>query len=80
MAQTMQKLDLNLCDRDDLLKIEGVDEKSADLVINYRRQHGDFIDVDELEDIPDLPRDVREKIMSHVQVTRASTTDEEDYG
>ncbi len=46
-----EKINLNSASKADLQKIDGVGDKKADKIIEYRQQHGQFKSVDELKNI-----------------------------
>ncbi|WP_010581124.1 helix-hairpin-helix domain-containing protein [Liquorilactobacillus vini] len=48
---TTTKFDLNTATKEQLMQINGIGEKKAELIINYRQEHGQFKQLDELKDI-----------------------------
>lgn len=46
-----EKINLNSASKADLQKIDGVGDKKADKILEYRQQHGQFKSVDELKNI-----------------------------
>lgn len=44
-------VNLNTASKDQLMEITGVGEKKADLIIQYRQEHGQFKTVDDLKDV-----------------------------
>ncbi len=49
-----QTVDLNHADFEQLMTIEGIDDKRAELILTYRREHGPFHSWDELRDVPGI--------------------------
>src|SRR5579885_3499616 len=47
-------VDLNEADFEQLIRIEGIDDKRAELILSYRREHGPFHSWDELRDVPGI--------------------------
>ncbi|WP_281164926.1 helix-hairpin-helix domain-containing protein [Liquorilactobacillus sicerae] len=48
---TTAKFDLNTATKEQLMQINGIGEKKAELIINFRQEHGQFKQLDELKDI-----------------------------
>ena len=46
-----EKININSASKADLQKIDGVGDKKADKILEYRQQHGQFKSVDELKNI-----------------------------
>lgn len=44
----MGRLDINMASRDELIKLKGIGEKTADKIIKFREENGDFQAVEEL--------------------------------
>ena len=50
-SQTASKINLNRATKEQLMQINGIGEKKADLIISYRQEHGQFKQMEELKDI-----------------------------
>jgi competence protein ComEA len=50
-SQTTSKINLNSVTKEQLMQINGIGEKKADLIISYRQEHGQFKQMEELKDI-----------------------------
>lgn len=46
------KLNLNFADRDDLERIKGIGPHRADILLDYRRTHGHFRSLDQIDELP----------------------------
>lgn len=53
-GRQMQAVDLNHADFEQLIQIEGIDRKRAELILTYRREHGPFHNWDELRNVPGI--------------------------
>ena len=51
LQNSKDKIDLNNATKDDLTKIDGIGDKKADKIIEYRSQHGGFKSADDLKNI-----------------------------
>ncbi len=49
-----QVVDLNKADFEQLIQIEGIDDKRAELILTYRREHGPFHSWDEVRNVPGI--------------------------
>ena len=65
------RIDLNAADRDELYELPGMTYAVADRVLKYRRQHGDFAQVEDLLEVPDFPDELWEQVMPFVEARRA---------
>ena len=52
LTEYSEKPDLNSASKNDLMKVSGIGEKTADSVVQYRKKHGRINDFDQLEEIP----------------------------
>jgi competence protein ComEA len=54
-----QKIDINEASKEELIRIAGIDDKTAQAIIEYRESHGRINDIDELADAEEInPRDL----------------------
>ncbi|MBI3804713.1 MAG: helix-hairpin-helix domain-containing protein [Nitrospirae bacterium] len=51
-------IDVNSADKEALMQVPGIDERRAQMIIDYRNQHGPFINVEEIHNIPGFGRDL----------------------
>ena len=56
--------DLNAAEKSDLQTIEGISASEAQKIVNYRAAHGFFTDLQQLKQIPDLPTECADKVIS----------------
>ena len=47
---------LNEMTREQLLMIPGIDEETADAILTYRKEHGQYNDIKDLENAPEVRR------------------------
>ena len=45
---TVDKININTADKDELKVLDGIDKKKAKAIIDYRKEHGDFISIEEI--------------------------------
>lgn len=50
---------------DDIAKLAGISDKKAELLVNFRKEHGSFKSWDDLKDIPGFSGGILDKIKSH---------------
>lgn len=50
-SQTTSQINLNSATKEQLMQINGIGDKKADLIISYRQEHGQFKQLEELKDI-----------------------------
>jgi len=56
--------DLNAAEIEDLQTIDGITRNEAEKIINYRNQVGYFIDLNQLDKIPELSPEISNKVLS----------------
>ena len=66
MAQATKKLDLNVCTVEDLQRVEGIDRKTAQAIVDRRLQTSGFRGWDDLRDIPGVGNNVMQKLRNNV--------------
>ena len=60
--------DINAMSRDEWLKLPGIGETKADAIVNYRDEHGDFKNIEELKNVPGIKDGVFNKIKDKIKV------------
>lgn len=55
-------LDINLATLDDLDALPGIGETRATAILDYRTEHGNFVTLEEIRNVPGITADVYEKI------------------
>lgn len=77
-----EKLDVNEASKDELTRIPGVGEKTAQAIIDFRASHGRIDDISELEDAEQInPRDIdslREWLTTGEEESEESEEEEEE--
>lgn len=68
-SHEIQPLDLNTATRDELCKVPGITIPIADQIIQYRKQYGYFVDVDELLQIDSISSSLYQQILPYFTVT-----------
>jgi len=59
---TLDKIDLNQADKETLMSVSGIGERLAQRILEYRRAHSVFAQIEELKSIKGLNRARYEKI------------------
>lgn len=62
-------IDINKAGREELIKLKGIGEKTADLIIGYRNAVGGFSDISEIMNINGIGEKTFEGIKDHIYVT-----------
>jgi competence protein ComEA len=68
-------VNINTATKEELTSIKGVGEKRAQDIIDYRKKHGNFKSVDELEKVPGIGPGLMKQIRSEVSVTGKTMID-----
>lgn len=63
------KRDLNKVTKDELLEIDGIGDKKADLILTYRTQHGGFKNIADLKNITGIGDKTFEKLNARLMVS-----------
>ncbi|KRL26955.1 PTS family cellobiose porter, IIA component [Limosilactobacillus frumenti DSM 13145] len=67
-SETGSKININTAGKNQLCEITGIGDKKADLIIQYRQEHGQFKSVDDLKDISGFGDKTVEKIKPQLSV------------
>lgn len=62
------KIDINTATREQIMRVEGFDGKSANDLVRYRLENGPFHSVDDLEDIPWLSKGQLSRLREHIDL------------
>lgn len=62
-------VDINLADKAMLMTLPGIGESKADIIIQYREEHGAFEAIEELMNIPGIKEGVFNKIKNSIKVS-----------
>lgn len=65
-SATGTKVELNTATKDQLLQVDGIGDKKADKIIEYRKQHGPFKNLTELKDISGIGDKTYQKLKEHL--------------
>ena len=68
-------VNINTATKEELTTVKGIGEKRAQEIIDYRKKHGNFKSVDELEKVPGIGPGLMKQIRSDVSVTGKTTID-----
>ena len=60
-------LDINRADRESLMTLPGIGESKADVIIQYREEHGAFVVIEDLMKIPGIKEGVFNKIKDKIK-------------
>jgi competence protein ComEA len=53
-----RRINLNEADMDELAQVPGLGQRSAEMLIDYRNEHGEFEDWSDLDNVPGLSKSV----------------------
>lgn len=68
-SENAYRVDLNHAERAELMQLPGVGDALADRVLEHRRQHGPFRNVDDLRTVSGMGPATLERLRPHIQVT-----------
>lgn len=60
------KISINTASKEELLNLTGIGEAKADNIINYRIEHGDFKDINELKNVNGIGESIFSKIKDNI--------------
>lgn len=63
-----QKINLNTASKDELMTLSGIGEAKAEAILAYRREHGAFASIEEIQNIPGIKSAVFSKIKDQIVV------------
>lgn len=56
------KININTASKEDLEQIQGIGSKRAEMIVQYRQQHGGFKSLDELNNIPRIGQELTDAV------------------
>ena len=68
-------VNINTATKEELTTLKGVGDKRAQEIIDYRKKHGNFKSVDDLEKVPGIGPGLMKQIRSSVTVTGKTSID-----
>lgn len=68
-------VNINTATKEELTTIKGLGDKRAQDIIDYRKKHGDFKSVDDLQKVPGIGSSLLKQIRSDVAVTGKTSVD-----
>lgn len=71
----MAVVNINTASKDELTTLKGVGDKRAQEIIDYRKKHGNFKSVDDLQKVPGIGPGLMKQIRSDVTVTGKTSID-----
>ena len=63
-----EKININTAGIDELMKVKGIGEITASLIVDYRTEHGEFYSIDELLRIRGIGSKTLEKIRAYIKL------------
>jgi len=67
-TQKQEKININLCNKEDLLTINGLGDKKAEAIINYRLEVGLFKTIEDIMNVNGIGESTFEKIKDFIEV------------
>jgi competence protein ComEA len=68
MVTAADAVNINTADAAGLVKIKGIGPKKADAIIAYRKENGNFKNIEELKKVKGIGPKIFEKIKSHITI------------
>ena len=62
------KININTADKEQLMTLTGIGEAKAELIIQYREEHGGFQSIEELMEIDGIKEGVFQKISGQIKI------------
>lgn len=63
------RVNINVATKEELMTLPGIGESKADIIINYREEHGAFSSIEELMEIPGIKEGVFNKIKDSIKTS-----------
>lgn len=63
-----EKLSINKASKEDLMTLKGIGETKALAIINYRKEHGNFKSISELQNVKGIGKSIFEKIKDNIEL------------
>ena len=63
-----EKVSINKANKEDLMTLEGIGETRALAIINYRKEHGNFKSISELQNVKVIGKSIFEKIKDNIEL------------
>lgn len=73
-------VNINTATKEELTTLKGVGEKRAQDILDYRKKHGSFKSVDDLEKVPSIGPGLMKQIRSNLTVTGKTSIDKTKAG
>lgn len=73
-------VNINTATKEELTTLKGVGDKRAQDIIDYRKKHGNFKSVDDLEKVPGVGPGLMKQIRSELTVTGKTSIDKSKTG
>ena len=66
--KNINKININLADKEDLMKLPGIGDSKADSIIRFREENGPFTDIQDLTKIPGIKASAFNKIKELISI------------
>lgn len=63
-----EKVSINKANKEDLMTLKGIGETKALAIINYRKEHGNFKSISELQNVKGIGKSIFEKIKDNIEL------------
>lgn len=63
-----EKVSINKASKEDLMTLKGIGETKALAIINYRKEHGNFKSISELQNVKGIGKSIFEKIRDNIEL------------
>ena len=64
----ISKININIADKNELLKIPGIGESKAENIIKYRNENGNFKTIDDIKNVTGIGESIFEKIKDNITI------------